>query len=89
MNENEYMPRRVSHPGETLRDVMVERGLTTDHLAALSPWPADLWQRVIDGKTRMSYDMAGWLDEMMGTDRFWVRRVRDHYVASLINQKGE
>lgn len=76
---NEYVPDRVSHPGETLREVMAEQGVTVSELSYLSNWSESHLRRVINGKSSMSMGLAVTLGAVLGPSLgFWVRRAGDY-----------
>lgn len=76
---NEYKPDTVSHPGETLREALEEMGIDPLLLDIYSPSRERLIdvQRILDGKTRITPDMAIQLSTQLKVPAdFWIERQR-------------
>jgi len=55
---NEYIPNEVSHPGETLLDVLEERGMSQAELADRTGRPKKIINEIIKGKLGISPETA-------------------------------
>ena len=85
--ENQYVPDDVSPPGDTLFDVLEERGMSQSDLAELTGHPKKMISEIIKGRTAILPDMAFQLERVLGIPaRFWNERER-HYQDSLARQK--
>lgn len=76
---NQYNPDAVSHPGETLKDVLEERKINPEDLKL---WSFNISkyipaQRIIDGKFKITRDIAIQLEDKLAVDAdFWLERQR-------------
>ena len=85
-------PAEVFPPGETLRDELEERGLSQAEFAEILGRPQSRINEVLNGKRRITADLARDLAEALGTSaEFWMNleasyqlhRVRDRPVAAI------
>jgi len=68
-------PAWVSPPGDTIADLLEERGWTAADLASRLDCPPEQVSRLIDGSDSISGDMAERLAQTLGsTPGFWLRR---------------
>lgn len=75
--ENEYIPQSVTHPGETLIDVLEERGMSQAELAERLGRPKKTINRIIKGKTAIMPDTAIQLERVFKIPAsFWNNRQR-------------
>lgn len=87
LTKNQYVPNEVSPPGDTLFDVLEERGMSQSDLAELTHSPKKMISEIIQGRTAILPDMALQLERVLGIPaRFWNERER-HYQDSLARQK--
>ena len=80
---NEYAPDYVSHPGETLSDVLEERGMSQVELARRMGRPSKTVSEIVRGKAAITSDIAQQLERVLGIPaRFWNNRERQYLDAS-------
>jgi addiction module HigA family antidote len=82
----QYAPDFVSCPGETLAEVLQERGLSKAEPARRTGFTPTHVNRVVKGRARISPEFALALEAALGTPaNFWL--VRDaHYQLHLARQ---
>lgn len=81
---NEYVPGYVSHPGETLEDVLEENGMTQADLAKRTGRPKKTINEIINGKAAITPETAIQFERVLGISvSFWNNRqcIYDAYVA--------
>ena len=85
--ENRYAPDWVSPPGETLADILKERGITRNEFANRMGLPKKTVNQLIKGKAEITIFIAYKMELALGvpTARFWIERER-LYRESLANQ---
>lgn len=73
---NEYTPDQVSPSGETLSELLKERGMSYSDLALRMGYSdTDLVNRLIEGQARITNEIALQLDQILGTPvGFWLNR---------------
>lgn len=70
-----YTPEEVSPPGETLRDMMDERGITQAELARRLGRPAQAINEIVGGRKEITEDTALELERVLQVPaRFWLAR---------------
>lgn len=70
-----FAPDWVSPPGDTIADVLEERGWTPDYLASRLDCTPEHVRLLIDGKESITQDTAERLALTLGgTPGFWLRR---------------
>lgn len=80
---NQYRPTRVSAPGETLEDLLVERGLSRGELAGRLGCSTQEIRALIADHLALTPERALQLEAVFGTPAsFWNRR-EEYYRASL------
>ncbi len=83
MAKNQYNPSEVSLPGETLLEVLEERGLTQAELAERTGRPRKTINEIIKGKAAITPETALQLERVLGIPAsFWNTR-EAHYRESL------
>jgi len=84
---NQYMPDYVSPPGETLLEVLEERGMSQAELVERTGRPKKTISEIINGKAAITPDTALQLERVLGIpSRFWNERERN-YQDSLARQR--
>jgi HTH-type transcriptional regulator / antitoxin HigA len=84
---NQYMPDSVSPPGETLLDILEERGMSQAELAERTGRPKKTISEIINGKAAITPDTALQLERVLAVPaRFWNERERN-YQDSLARQR--
>lgn len=84
--QNEYSPDVVSPPGETLKELLEERGMTQADLAERTGRPVKTINEIIKGKAAITSATALQLERVLGVPaRFWNDR-EQHYRESLARQ---
>jgi len=83
MAKNQYCPDEVSPPGETLLEVLEERGITQAELAERTGRPRKTINEIIKGKAAITPETALQLERVLGVAAsFWnarETRFRDSY----------
>lgn len=83
---NEYLPDSVSAPGETLRDLLEEIGLSQSELATRMGRPKKTVSEIINGKAALTTETALQLEMVLGVPAdFWNAREQHfrEYLARL------
>ena len=76
---NDYHPEQVSPPGETLQEILEERGITPDEFADQIGISPDDLGGILDGSGPITLEMAGRLEAALDVPaHFWENRER-HY----------
>jgi HTH-type transcriptional regulator / antitoxin HigA len=86
--ENSYNPDYVSHPGETLVEILSEKSMSQAELARRLGRPKKTVNEIIQGKSGITSDTALQLEKVLGIPAgFWVNRQRyyDEYLAKKRN----
>ena len=84
-NRNEYQPECVSPPGDTLREILQERGLSQTDLARRMGRPEKTISEIIHGKAAVTAVTAIQFGLVLGVPAaFWTTR-EQQYRASLAN----
>ena len=72
---NEYRPKTISHPGETLLDLLEEKGMSQVQLAERSGRPKKTINEIIKGKVGITAETAIQLERVLGAPaNFWITR---------------
>lgn len=76
---NEYLPNEVSPPGDTLRELLGERGISQADLSARMGRPQKTISEIANGKAAITPETALELELVLGVAaEFWVARERDY-----------
>jgi HTH-type transcriptional regulator/antitoxin HigA len=87
--KNEYRPDFVSAPGETLFDVLEERGMSQAELAERTGRPLKTINEIVKGKTALTSDTSIQLERVLGiAAEFWNQR-EANYRAFLARSKEQ
>ena len=87
--KNEYRPDVVSAPGETLSDVLEERGMSQVDLAERTGRPLKTINEIIKGKTSITSDTSIQLERVLGISaEFWNQR-EANYRSFLARNKEQ
>jgi addiction module HigA family antidote len=71
-SSNEYTPDMVSVPGETLQEVLYERGISQAQLAARTGRPKKTINEIVQGKAALTPETALQLERVLGVRaEFW------------------
>lgn len=71
--DNKYKPDKVSHPGETLRELLKEKGISPAKLASIIDIPADIIRAITSGKAAITKDIAIKLTKVLEVSaEFWL-----------------
>ena len=77
--QNQYQPDVVSPPGETLLEVLEEKGMSQAELADRTGRPKKTINEIIKGKTAITPETAIQLERVLGTPAsFWNNRERNY-----------
>lgn len=75
----EYRPDYVSPPGETLEELLEERGMSQAELAERTGRPKKTINEIIQGKTAITPETALQLERVLGTPAsFWLKREQQY-----------
>ncbi|MBR8835064.1 MAG: HigA family addiction module antidote protein [Stigonema ocellatum SAG 48.90 = DSM 106950] len=81
--QNQYMPNYASPPGETLQEVLEERGMSQAELAERTGRPKKTINEIINGKAAITPETALQLERVLGIPAsFWNNR-EQHYREAL------
>lgn len=84
-----YSPDVVSSPGETIKEMLDERGMTQKVLAARIGRPLKTINEIVKGKTQITMYTAVQLERVLGlTAAFWSER-QAHYRDYLARAKAD
>jgi len=87
MNRNQYAPDVVSAPGETLEELLEERGMSQAELADRTGRPKKTINEIIRGKAAITAETALQLEKVLGVPAtFWITR-EQNYRESLARQQ--
>jgi addiction module HigA family antidote len=81
---NEYIPEYITHPGETLNDILEAKGMSQLELAMRSGRPKTKINEIIKGKISITPETAIQLENVLGIPAsFWNTRQKkyDEYIA--------
>ena len=84
-----YQPRKVSPPGDTLAELLSERGITQAELARRMGRPLNPVNEMILGTKEITEDTALELERVLGTPaNFWLAReakYREYLVFNCVS----
>lgn len=87
--KNRYAPDEVSPPGDTLREILRERGLTQTELATRMGRPKKTVSEIVNGKAAITVDTALQFELVLGVPAaFWNAR-EQHYRQHLARRAQE
>ena len=76
---NEYRPDYVSPPGDTLEELLEERGMSQAELAERTGRPKKTINEIIQGKAAITPETAMQLERVLGTPAsFWLKREQQY-----------
>ncbi|TLU81872.1 MAG: HigA family addiction module antidote protein [Chlorobium sp.] len=76
---NEYIPQTISHPGLTLREKLVELGMSQKEFAVRTGKPEQTIVKVINGESSLTPDMAVQFESVLGIPaNFWLKRQQNY-----------
>jgi HTH-type transcriptional regulator/antitoxin HigA len=84
--ENRYQPNVVSPPGETLLDILEERGMSQAELSRRMGRPKKTINEIIQGKAAITHDTSLQLEKVLSVpSHFWINRQQhfDQYIARI------
>ena len=74
-----YSPDWVSPPGETLADILEERGITRSQFGEMLRWDVDEVERVIEGEKMIDGEIALAFESVLGISSiFWLNREKNY-----------
>ena len=78
LRRNEYRPSEVSPPGDTLKEILDDRGLTQAELAERMGRPKKTINEIIKGKAAITPETALQLELVLGIPAsFWTAREQE------------
>ncbi len=79
---NQYVPDTVSPPGETLEEILVERGMPQSELADRTGRPKKTINEIIKGKAAITAETAIQFERVLGIPAsFWIAREQNYREA--------
>lgn len=88
--QNQYTPDYVSPPGETLQEVLEERGMSQAELAERTGRPKKTINEIINGKAAITPETALQLERVLGIPAsFWNNRERRYREARVRAEEQE
>lgn len=88
--QNQYAPDYVSPPGETLQEILEERGMSQAELAERTGRPKKTISEIINGKAAITPETALQLERVLGVSAsFWNNREREYREALAWQQESE
>ena len=77
-----YCPDWVSPPGETLADILEERGITRSQFGKMMGWSVEDVERVIEGEKMIDSEIALAFESVLGISSiFWLNREKTIEIA--------
>ena len=77
--QNQYVPDVVSPPGETLLEILEDRGMSQAELAERTGRPKKTINEIIKGKAALTPETAIQLERVLGTPAsFWNNREQNY-----------
>lgn len=74
-----FDPDWVSPPGDTIQDIINERGISIKELADLLGVGQDYVEQLIEGNIRLTLGVANQLEKLsMGSATFWITREKQY-----------
>lgn len=86
-NRNEYVPDQVSPPGETLMEVLEDRGLTQSDLADRMGRPKKTINEVVKAKASITAETALQLERVLGISASFWNSLEANYRAYLAQER--
>src|SRR3954470_11203917 len=87
MAKNQYSPSEVSPPGETLLEVLEERGLTQADLAERTGRPKKTINEIAKGKAAITPETALQLERVLGVPASYWNSLEQNYRAALARKE--
>ncbi|MDF5726923.1 MAG: HigA family addiction module antitoxin [Rhizonema sp. PD38] len=88
--QNQYKPDYVSPPGETLEEVLEERGMSQAELAERTGRPKKTINEIINAKAAITPETALQLERVLGIPAsFWNNRERRYQEAKVRAEEKE
>ena len=89
-NRSDISPDLVIHPGETIYDLLRERGITQKELALRAGVSESFLSDVIKGKQKISKSLALGLQQVLGVpESFWLNLQANYDAEVLALKKKE
>src|SRR5437868_13355139 len=86
MNElirNQYVPDTVSAPGETLEEILMERGMSQTELAERTDRPKKTINEIIKGKAAITPETALQFERVLGVPASFWNNLEQNYRTAL------
>lgn len=88
--QGEWEPNWVSPPGDTLAEVLTDRGWTQALLARETGFSQKHINQVVKGKASIGVHLAIALeDQAMGSARFWLHREADYQLGLARQERAK
>lgn len=74
-----YCPDWVSPPGETLAEILEERGMTRSQFGEMLGWSVEDVEQVVEGKKMIDSEIALAFESVLGISSvFWLNREKNY-----------
>jgi addiction module HigA family antidote len=81
MIKNEFQPDLVTPPGDTLLEILEEKGMSQAEFANRTGRPKKTINEIIKGKTAITHETAIQFERVLGTSKdFWINREHNYRV---------
>ena len=88
--KNQYTPDYVSPPGETLEEILEEKGMTQTELAERTGRPKKTISAIINGKAAITPETALQLERVLSVPAtFWNNRERQYKEALVYQEENK
>lgn len=85
-----YIPERISPPGETIRDILEDIGMSQADLARHMGRPPNKINQIVNGKKEITADTALELESVLGLPAsFWMNREQNYQLALSARKQHE
>ncbi|RJP32924.1 MAG: addiction module antidote protein, HigA family [Candidatus Omnitrophota bacterium] len=86
--KNEYHPNIITHPGETLLDLLEEKGISQKEFAEQISLSEKLISEIIEGITGITLEIANRMERILAVPAgFWMKRQRLYDECIARNEK--
>jgi HTH-type transcriptional regulator/antitoxin HigA len=89
MSDHSFQPNWASPPGDTINDILYERGISPATFASKINLPPSAAKKLLTGVLELTPEIAKDLSELLGaSDKFWLRR-EQQYRGDLVRLEEE
>lgn len=84
-NETDMASELLIHPGETIAEILEERGIMQTELAVMMGYSLTYIRKVIAGEENISTDFAGKLECVLGVSQSFWMNLQENYDAEHLD----